>query len=111
MNSPDQPEDLIQLLVERKVISAAQAQIVRSDQEITGMSPAEVLIARGWVNEERLKKEAPWLNQALATAPDPVAPADQSETKSAKSEEDIYRENLIAYKQLMRKILGEDYDD
>jgi hypothetical protein len=105
-------EDLVQLLVDRKVISAAQAQIVRSDQEVTGMSAAEVLMARGWVNEERLKKEAPWLDRAPDSAPDAVAPADHGEKKPAKSDEDIYQENLIAYKQLMRKILGEDiYDD
>jgi hypothetical protein len=105
-------EDLVQLLVDRKVISAAQAQIVRSDQEVTGMSAAEVLMARGWVNEERLKKEAPWLDRAPDAAPDAVASADHGEKKTAKSNEDVYQENLIAYKQLMRKILGEDiYDD
>jgi hypothetical protein len=105
------PEDLVQLLVDRKVISAAQAQIVRSDQEVTGMTAAEVLMARGWVNEARLKQEAPWLGKELASAPNTVAESD-AENKSQKSAEEIYHDNLIAYKQLMRKILGEDiYDD
>src|SRR5689334_5488237 len=59
----DSDKDLIQVLLDNKVIGEAQAQVALKDQEMTGMPLDEVLIARRWVTRETLLQHAPWLNE------------------------------------------------
>ncbi len=88
-------QDFLQLLVDKEIISAAQAAVARGDMERTALSPQEVLLIRKWVSEEVLS----------ALTPSPVEPAHsiQSEKENA---EKIYRKNLEKYKEIMAEILN-----
>ncbi|SRR5579883_2774344 len=90
-------QDLLDLLVERKLISSAQANLVRSDQEVTAMSPEEILLARNWISEQKLKEVAPWLF---------IKGSGQGDD-SIKNVSGSYEENLRRYRALMAEILGE----
>ncbi|MBD1865115.1 MULTISPECIES: hypothetical protein [Trichocoleus] len=46
---------LTERLIEAGLISASQRDIALRDQQITGMQLSEVLIARGWITEEKLQ--------------------------------------------------------
>lgn len=101
---PDHQEsrerDILKVLVENKVISEAQANLVKSDQEATAMSAEDILLARHWVSEETLKSLAPWLFESAKS---------NEAKKSAKTGAagDSYKENLKKYRALMAEILGE----
>ena len=94
-------KDLIKLLIENKVISSAQAQLAMADQEVTGMTFDEVLLARRWVDEATLERLAPWLSKAKSagTAKLNISPPSGD-----------YEENLKHYRRLMEQILGEGWD-
>ncbi len=103
----DQP-DLLKILAEKKIISAAQVSVANQDMEASGLGAADVLIARRWVNEETLATVAPWLTEPKT----PPAKIEGSEVaKSANKNEDdasaTYQENLKKYRQLMARILGD----
>jgi hypothetical protein len=87
-----QPQDLLTLLVERNLISPAQAQLVQTDSEVTGMLTEEILLARRWVKAETLIEVAPWLKDDLQTRPKAA-----NDPEEAKSNRKKYREitNLI----------------
>jgi hypothetical protein len=91
----DKP-DLLSILVLNKVISQAQAQLVRTDIEVTGMLTEDILLARRWVKPETLFELAPWLSQST----------DRSHGNENEPRE--YRENLRRYRQFTNEILGED---
>ncbi|MBP7863963.1 hypothetical protein KA183_19920 [bacterium] len=91
----DQNKDLLDLLVEGKVISQAQASLVRNDHEVTGMTFEEILVARSWVTEAKLSELAPKQSE-ITLSPD-----------SADRKPPTYQENLKRYRQIMAEILGE----
>jgi hypothetical protein len=104
-DSNERELNLIQLLIDQKLISAAQAELAKSDREVTGMTLSEVLLARRWVNAETLDRVAPWLKDIGGGAPGVVTAA---EHKNDDSHADIgYQQNLKRYRQLMHKILDE----
>lgn len=93
--------DLLKLLVEQKIISAAQADVALADEQVSGMPIDEVLIARRWVSEDTLSKVAPWLKEPRQK-PAPK-PAEAHQNKDSGN----YQNNLKKYRQLMNEILGE----
>ncbi|MBD2095946.1 hypothetical protein H6F90_12385 [Trichocoleus sp. FACHB-591] len=55
-SEPDTPENLLmKRLVEAELITASQRDTALRDQQITGMQLSEVLVARGWITEEKLQ--------------------------------------------------------
>ena len=112
--------ELLAVLVERKLISAPQADIAVSDAEVTGMSLDEVLIARRWVGEEVLHTLAPWLKgdhsvHSVAPSGASVKPATVVSAEADKSASPIpgahiaedFEDNLQKYRTLMDNILGD----
>ena len=94
--SKHQPQDLLTLLVERSLISPAQAQLVQTDIEVTGMPTEEILLARRWIKPETLAEVAPWLKQDL-----------QSLSKSGNNSEEATA-NRKKYRDLTNQILDEN---
>jgi len=95
----EETPDLLNILVQNKVISQAQAQLVKTDIEVTGMLTEDILLARRWVKPETLFELAPWL---------------KSETERAvKAEHDPreYKDNLRKYRELTNEILGEALEE
>jgi hypothetical protein len=90
-----QPQDLLTILVERNLISPAQAQLVQTDIEMTGMLTEDILLARRWVKPETLLEVAPWLNANPPTRA--KAYTDPAEGKA----------NRKKYRELTNKILDE----
>ncbi len=86
-------EELLRVLLENKVISEAQAHLVKQDEEATGMTCEEILLARRWVTEKKLIELAPWLKQEHNSG-------DGVKFSS-------YEENLKRYRKLLAEILGE----
>lgn len=93
-------QDLARLLVEQNLLSQSQAELALADQEVTGMTFEEVLLARHWVDQSTLEKLAPWLNEAAAS--------DLASFSSPAS--DDYEENLQRYRRLIEKILGTSWE-
>lgn len=91
-NLDTRDQELLRTLVDNKVISQAQANLVTSDHEATGMNVEDILLARRWVTEDALNEHAPWLKEDQATKPAP--------TQS-------YEENLRKYRLLLAELLGE----
>ena len=91
-------QELLRVLLDNKVISKGQFDLVHNDHAVTGMNVVDILLARRWVSEETLNSYAPWL---LEKTP--------SEDKSARDvgAAGSYEENLKKYRQLLAEILGE----
>jgi hypothetical protein len=92
--------NLLTALLDAKVISPAQAQLLLADQEVTGMSIDEVLLARGWINEAKLDEVAPWRKK-------PEASEDQLRISAGSKN---YQANFKQYRTLMERILGVSWD-
>ena len=88
------------VLVEQKLISAAQAQLALVDEEMSGMSFEEVLLARHWITEDTLERVAPWL---YGPVEHPLAPLISPASNN-------YQDNLKQYRKIMEKILGTAWD-
>ncbi len=103
MTPDEQPSsrDLIQILVDKKVLSGAQAQLATADHEVTGMTIDEVLLALGWVNQSQLDEFAPWLKKPAQKRKDTA-----ELPKGAANYDDSLRE----YRLLMEQILGTAWD-
>jgi hypothetical protein len=91
-------QELLRVLLENKLISKGQFDLVHNDHEATGMSIEDILLARRWVTEDALRTHAPWLFDARS-----------SEEKGTR---DVgaggsYEENLKKYRLLLAEILGE----
>lgn len=91
----DKDENLLEVLVNKGLISKAQAELVSSDSSATGMAIDEILLARGWVKEEDLLKFAPMLKEK-----DKVP-------SSSPDKELSYEDNLKKYRLILADILGE----
>ncbi len=98
-NASEQPQDLLNVLVQNKIISASQAQLVRTDIEVTGMLTEDILLARRWVKPETLFQLAPWLKLEKTSH----SPRDGDPRE--------YKENLKRYRQLTNEILGEQREE
>ncbi|MGH9548339.1 MAG: hypothetical protein ACRD3W_03150 [Terriglobales bacterium] len=113
----NQTEELIKMLIERKLVSPAQADLARADMEVNGMTLDEVLLARRWITEEALLEIAPWLLKnrfapaATSAYDDQSAPAqaggDGNKTGNSTASSNNFEENLEKYRDLMDNILGE----
>jgi hypothetical protein len=91
--------DLLDILVQNKVISAAQAQLVKTDIEVTGMLTEDILLARRWVKPERLFELAPWLK------------SDGERQPTSDHDPNEYRENLKKYRRFINEILAEEREE
>ncbi len=91
---------LLQTLLDENIISPAQAQLLLADQEVTGMTIAEVVVARGWLTESRLDEIAPWHNKQ----------AQQAGVLTISAGSKNYSHNFAQYRSLMEKILGLGWD-
>ena len=92
------PQDLLTLLVERNLISPAQAQLVQTDIEVTGMLTEEILLARRWIKAETLMEVAPWLKQELQS----ISKGDNDPVEA--------KANRKKYRELTNQILDENLD-
>lgn len=97
---------LLQVLINEKLISAAQADLAKSDGAVSGMTVAEVLLARRWVNEQTLDRVAPWL-KTEQVPPAVVISSNEPQRSDAVRGDADYQHNLKVYRQLMHKILDE----
>lgn len=88
-----QSEALLATLVEKNIITAAQAEVVRYDCSSMGVPSWESLTVRGWVAQEVLVEQAPWLGKSL------------TEDSAKASERSVYEQNLRRYESLMREIM------
>jgi hypothetical protein len=93
-------KSLLDILQEKKIISAAQAQLALADQEVTGLNLEDIVIARGWINEEDLAK----------IAPPQKSPATASNTVQFQPGGRSYDQNLKEYRKLLEKILDTPWD-
>jgi hypothetical protein len=113
---------LIERLLQQKLISPPQVEIANADVEVTGMSLDEVLLARRWVTEETLHQVAPWLKQVPIPRSQPIESLPPTKLDGKQSNNlvtasgefplhtngsDDFDENLRKYRVLMEKILGE----
>lgn len=89
--------ELLSALVDGKVISKAQANVVENDHASTGMAVEDILVARGWVKEDQLATYAPWLAESTG---DQIASSDAKPSRN-------YEENLKKYRALLAEMLGE----
>jgi hypothetical protein len=96
----DKHPDLLSILVQNKIISQAQAQLVKTDIEVTGMLTEDILLARRWVKPEMLFELAPWLGQQEGER----AGGNDNEPRE-------YKENLKRYRQFTNEILGEQREE
>lgn len=90
--SPNQDENLLEILVSDGLISAAQAELVKQDSQNTGMSLDEILVARGWVKEEALEQYNRNRSKVKTTVP---------------ASELGYEDHLKKYRFILADILGE----
>jgi hypothetical protein len=99
-------EELLTLLLKREILSGAQAEVAKMDSASSGLSYADVLLARKWITEEDLKEFYPSVGQTNLgkTANEPASEYDKVEKSEA-----TYLDNLQKYKQLMTKIMGGSY--
>ncbi len=88
-----QSEALLATLIEKNIITAAQAEVVRYDFTSMGVPSWESLTVRGWVAQTVLVEEAPWLGKSI-----------DADTEKA-TERSAYEQNLRRYEGLMREIM------
>ncbi|HEY9868835.1 MAG TPA: hypothetical protein V6D08_06695 [Candidatus Obscuribacterales bacterium] len=93
-------QELARKLIEQNIVSAAQVQLALADQEVSGMTFEEVLLARHWIDEATLERLAPWVKNAPQERVEDIVT----------SLSDDYDENLRQYRRLMEKILGTSWD-
>lgn len=109
-NSLGGGQDLLNLLIEKRVITPAQAELARSQSAATGVSPREFLVKNGWVNESTLKELAPWIYK------EPTADKQRQDTvetnesllANTSGSSDDYEKNLARYRAILKDILGPD---
>ena len=90
-----QSEALLATLIEKNIITSAQAEVVRYDCSSMGVPSWESLTVRGWVPQEILVEQAPWLGKSL------------NEDSAKASERSIYEQNLRRYESLIREIMDD----
>jgi hypothetical protein len=96
-------EELLTVLLERKVLSNAQVEVAKIDSVSSGLSYADVLLARKWITEEVLTEFYPAAGQKKTRE------TTQEQANEGGKAEATYEDNLQKYKQLMNKIMGGSY--
>jgi hypothetical protein len=96
-------EELLALLLERKILSGAQAEVAKMDSASSGLSYADVLLARKWITEEDLNEFYP------SAGPTNARDAANGQARKGDKGEATYEDNLQKYKQLLTKIMGGSY--
>jgi hypothetical protein len=100
-------EELLALLLERKILSNAQVEVAKIDSASSGLGSADVLLARKWITEQILSEFYPVSDHAKSQHQTPELTKDGE--KSEATPEATYLQNLQKYRQLMTKIMGETY--
>ena len=90
-----QSEALLATLIEKNIITTAQAEVVRYDCSSMGVPSWESLTVRGWVAQEVLVEQAPWLGKSMV------------EDSAKAIERSVYEQNLRRYESLMREIMDD----
>jgi hypothetical protein len=99
-NSGPSDDELLAILLERKLLSGAQVEVAKIDSASSGLSYADVLLARKWLTEETLAE--------LYSKTNPTG-QHYDKTPAEEKTEVTYQQNLQKYLQLMTRILGENY--
>lgn len=100
------------LLIEKRLITPAQAELARSQSVATGISPREFLVKNGWVNDATLKEIAPWVFKELTAEKQRHDTVETNESLLANTagSSDDYEKNLARYRAILKDILGPDVD-
>lgn len=88
-----QSEALLATLIEKNIITSAQAEVIRYDFTSMGVPSWESLTVRGWVAQNVLVEQAPWLGKSM------------SEESQKATDRSVYEQNLRKYESLMREIM------
>lgn len=96
-------EELLALLLERKILSNAQVEVAKIDSASSGLGYADVLLARKWITEQILSEFYPVSDHAKSQH------QTLQLTKDGEKCEATYQQNLQKYRQLMTKIMSETY--
>ena len=114
------------LLVEKQVITLAQAELARSQSVATGLSPREFLVKNGWVSDTVLREVAPWAYREIIERKERAESGEKSDkARSDKQKHDTvetnesllantsgssddYDKNLARYRAILKDIIGPD---
>ena len=109
-NSLGGGQDLLNLLIEKRVITPAQAEMARSQSSATGISAGEFLIRSGWVAEASLRIYAPWYFREPSNEKQRQDTVETNESLLANTDGscDDYDKNLARYRAILKDILGPD---
>jgi ubiquitin-protein ligase len=67
---------------------------------MSGLNAEDVILARRWLNEEKLGQVAPWLKKILSNQPQTTSAAHGADNST-------YQKNLTEYRRLVADALGE----
>jgi len=102
----------LNLLVEKQVITPAQAELARSQAVATGVSPRDFLAKNGWVTEAVLREVAPWAYRDQPARSDKqkhdTVETNESLLANTSGSSDDYDKNLARYRAILKDILGPD---
>ncbi|MBU6450555.1 MAG: hypothetical protein KGS72_02170 [Cyanobacteria bacterium REEB67] len=96
------------MLVDKRVITPAQAESARIQSATLGVSTSEFLVKNGLVTERQLKELAPWFfNQTSAeTQRRNTVETNESLMANTSGSCDDYDVNLARYRAILKDILG-----
>jgi hypothetical protein len=97
-------------LIEKRVITPAQAELARSQSVATGLSAGDFLVKNGWVSEATLKQYAPWIFKEPGSDKQRQDTVDNNEPllEPTAGSCDDYNKNLARYRAILKDILGPD---
>jgi hypothetical protein len=103
-------QDLINLLIEKRVITPAQAELARSQCAVAGVTAGEFLLKNGWVSEATLRQLAPWIfrEQGGEKQRQDTVETNESLLANTTGSCDDYEKNLARYRAILKDILGPD---
>jgi hypothetical protein len=109
-NSLGGGQDLLNLLIEKRVITPAQAELARSQTVATGISAGDFLVKNGWVPEATLRHLAPWIfkEQSAEKRRQDTVDNNESLLDGRAGSCDDYDKNLARYRAILKDILGPD---
>jgi hypothetical protein len=109
-NSLGGGQDLLNLLIEKRVITPAQAALARSQSVATGVTAGEFLLKSGWVTEIKLRQLAPWIfkEQTSEKKRQDTVETNESLLANTTGSSDDYEKNLARYRAILKDILGTD---
>jgi len=109
-NSLGGEQELLNLLIEKRVITPAQAELARSQTVATGLSAGDFLLKNGWVVEAVLKQHAPWFFKESGGEKPRHNTIETNEALMANTSGscDDYPTNLARYRAILKDIIGPD---